>query len=183
MWVFAKLSRLSQIQVLAVIIKTNSMTQVRLMTESDSLELSQVIKEVIQDIPYYNDLAKSNEIKKFSASALADKIREDKYSAIVATENKKIIGFCLSRFDDYLIWLEWFGILKNQRGKRISKLLLEELEKTTHLRGCHKIWCDCRTTNEASKHILSAFGYQQIATVSNHWYGQDFILWQKLLAK
>jgi len=159
------------------------MEEIKLMTEADAAELSTAIRDVIQGIPYYNDIAKSSEIKKFSESSLINKIHDDKYSVIVVRENKKIVGFCLSRFDDFLIWLEWFGVLKDQRGNRISKLLLEELEKTTRLRGCHKIWCDCRTTNEASKHILSAFGYKQITTITNHWYGQDFILWQKEISK
>ncbi len=153
--------------------------RIREAIKSDCFQLSNVIESVIQAIPYYNDLAKESEIAKFQQLDLEEKIRQDPQSIIIATVNNEIAGFCLSRFDDNTIWLEWFGILENFRGKGIAKLLLEELDKTITSRQCHKIWCDCRTSNKASIHILTNHGYKQLVTIPNHWYNQDFILWEK----
>ncbi len=154
--------------------------EVRYATIEDCETLSNIIATVIQNIPYYNDLARKNEILKFQLKDLQVKISEDKYSVILATADNKIAGFCLSRFDDYLIWLEWFGVLENYRGNGIANLLLKELDKTVLPRKSHKIWCDCRTVNEASIHILSFHGYTQMITIQNHWYKQDFIIWEKV---
>ena len=153
--------------------------EIRYATKDDCKTLSKVIATVVQNIPYYNDLAKKNEILKFQHENLAIKITEDKLSAIIAVVDNNIAGFCLSRFDDYLIWLEWFGVLEKYRKKNISDLLLTELENTITWRSCHKIWCDCRTANNASIHILTNHGYKQRVTIPNHWYGQDFIIWEK----
>lgn len=143
--------------------------------------LSELIAEVIKAIPYYNDLAKQGEVQKFTSFSLQQKIEEDPYSVIVARVNNQLAGFCLSRFDDYTIWLEWFGVLPEFRGKGIANLLLDGLKETAKPRRCHKIWCDCRTENKASIHILTAHGLRQLATINNHWYGQDFILWEKFV--
>ena len=37
------------------------------------------------------------------------KIEKDKYSAIIAIDENKIVGFCLSRFDDCfnLVTMDW----------------------------------------------------------------------------
>lgn len=153
--------------------------EIRQATKQDCKKLPIVFEPLVLAIPYYNDLAKQSEIAKFKESDLLNKIEEDKYSVIVAVINNEIVGFCMSRFDDNLIWLEWFGVIESQRKKGIANLLLAELDKTIPIRKCHKLWCDCRTSNKASIHILTNHGLKQIVTISNHWYGQDFILWQK----
>lgn len=148
-------------------------------TKADCETLPKVIEEIIQAIPYYNDLAKQSEIAKYQTSDLIHKIEEDEQAVIVAKINDEIVGFLLTRFDDYLIWLEWFGVVDAHRGKGIANLLLTEIDKTISTRGCHKIWCDCRTSNKASLHILTNHSFNQLVTIPNHWYKQDFILWEK----
>ena len=151
-------------------------------TEKDAAPLATAIENLINGIPYYNPLAKQHEIARYSAAALALKIKEDPYAVILACNENEIAGFCISRFDDYTIWLEWFGVTEKYRGAGITKQLLHALEKTVAERECHKIWCDCRTSNQAAIHLLGNTGYTQMVTVKNHWYGQDFILWEKIIS-
>ena len=157
----------------------NKQSLLTLAVKEDAAALASAIQSLINAIPYYNDLAKQHEIKRYSNRAVAQKIAEDPYSVIIAKEGNRIAGFCISRFDDYTIWLEWFGVTENYRGMGLTNQLLKKLEETVAVRECHKIWCDCRTSNQAAIHLLSAAGYTQITTLINHWYGQDFILWEK----
>lgn len=149
--------------------------------EKECDELSGVIAAVIKAIPYYNDTARHDESQKFTASTLTQKIKDDPYAVIIVYAGERMAGFCLSRFDDYTVWLEWFGVIPGLRGMGIANLLLNKLTETAAPRHCHKIWCDCRTSNKAAIHILTAHGYRQLVTIPNHWYGQDFILWEKLM--
>jgi ribosomal protein S18 acetylase RimI-like enzyme len=148
--------------------------------EKDAAALSLSIAHLISNIPYYNATAKAHEIERYSSSALLAKINNDPLSVILAREQDALAGFCISRFDDYTIWLEWFGVTEAYRGRAVTRLLLEALEDSLPARGCHKIWCDCLTSNTAAIHVLSTAGYSQIVTLRNHWYGQDFILWEKI---
>jgi RimJ/RimL family protein N-acetyltransferase len=164
-----------------IFIIMNNNVSIRYASKDDCEVLSKVIKLVIENIPYYNDIAKKDEVEKFTKETLTEKIAGDAHSVIIAHFNIEVAGFCLSRFDDYTIWLEWFGIHEKYRGKGLTSPILKKLEETVGLRKSHKIWCDCRTSNSASIHILTSHGYKQLVTINNHWYNQDFILWEKLI--
>lgn len=157
------------------------MLVIRAMKPEESEAVSKIVAEVIQPLTYYNDWARSSELRKYTPTLLREAISKDPYSVLVAENQSGIIGFCISREDDGLVWLAWFGVHPNWRGQGVAIALLEKFEETVRLRGCHKIWCDCRTENVASQAILTRLGYKRICTVRNHWYGQDFILWEKLI--
>jgi ribosomal protein S18 acetylase RimI-like enzyme len=151
------------------------------MSEEEAECTSILFKEVVIALPYYNDLAKQSEIAKYSAALLKDTILVDPNLILVAKVGTHMAGFCISKPDDGLVWLSWIGVHPQFRRKRIGYCLLDKLEKIVKNSVSHKIWCDCRTENKASKQLLASRGYAQICTVTNHWYGQDFILWEKLV--
>jgi ribosomal protein S18 acetylase RimI-like enzyme len=154
---------------------------VDLMKTSEAEALSSLFRQVVTLLPYYNETAKNSEIKKYSPRLLRESTAADPESALVAKQDGQLLGFCLSRYDDGLIWLEWFGVHPAHRRKGVASALLRALEKKARKRT-HKIWCDCRTENGPSIEILTAHQYQQLCTLRNHWYGQDFILWEKLVS-
>lgn len=145
-------------------------------------DLAIALKKIINSLSYYNDDAKKNEINKYTEQELTNKIEQDPDSVIIAKSEEEILGFCLSRQDDRLIWLEWFGVIEKARRQGVARKLVQYLENTIRNRNAHKIWCDCRTENLKSVNLLSSSGYTPICTLKNHWYGQDFILWQKEIA-
>jgi ribosomal protein S18 acetylase RimI-like enzyme len=150
------------------------------MDPAESEAVSALFAEIVNELPYYNAAAKASEIEQYSAGGLRNLIVSDPSSVLVAkTDN--IVGFCLSRYDDGLIWISWFGVHPKYRRRKIASALLNTLEHTVSDRGSHKVWCDSRTNNDPSIAILTKRHYQQICTVRNHWYGQDFILWEKVI--
>lgn len=157
------------------------MVQVERLLPADAAAVSALMRDVIAFLQYYNDLAKASEIEKYSAAALVSACTEDPDSVLLARAYGRISGFCVSHYDDGLLWLAWIGVHPEARRSGLATELLTALESTARQRKCHKIWCDCRTNNEASKALLSRNGYSQIALLPNHWYGQDFILWHKLV--
>ncbi len=163
-------------------IQTAFSTGIGRMRETEAESLSSLFTQVVSALPYYNDLAKRSEIAKYSSQALRDAALLDPDSVLVARIESELVGFCLSRNDDGLIWLSWFGVDAAHRRKGIGAALIESLEATVRSGRSHKIWCDCRTENEASKTLLNKHAYQQLCIVRNHWYGQDFILWEKLIS-
>jgi ribosomal protein S18 acetylase RimI-like enzyme len=152
------------------------------MGQSEAESLTLLFEQVVNALPYYNDFAKRSELAKYSPDALRESLLEDPDSVLVARAGPDLVGFCLSRYDDGLVWLSWFGVHNEHRRKGVGSALLEKLEATVRSGRSHKIWCDCRTENAASKTVLTHHGYSQICVVRNHWYGQDFILWEKLIS-
>lgn len=151
-----------------------------LASKKEIKSLVAIFESIVSSLPYYNEDAKKNEISKYKEDELVKKLDDDSQSIILAyDENQEIVGFCLSRLDDMLVWLEWFAVVDFSRGKGIGREIIKYLEFTALKRGAHKVWCDCRTENIKSIILLSKCGYLPICTLKNHWYKQDFILWQK----
>jgi RimJ/RimL family protein N-acetyltransferase len=150
--------------------------------EADLIAIRRLFLEIIREIPYYNDIAKRDESKKYTIPNLKVKLIHDRHSILSARdESGTVVGFLFNHFDDYTIWLDWLAVQKSERKKGIGLKLLTELFRTVKLRGCHKVWCDCRTSNTPSKVALTNAGFRMIAEIRNHWYGQDFILWERFV--
>ena len=156
--------------------------EIAAMTYSEAAPTGALFEAVLRDLPYYNNRAKAAELARYSAVGLQDLIRTDPTSVIVAKIDQEIIGFCFSREDDGLIWMSWIGVHPNYRRKRIATSLIGSLIARASQLGSHKIWCDCRTNNDVSRSTLVSNGFRQLCTIPNHWHGQDFILWEKLVA-
>jgi ribosomal protein S18 acetylase RimI-like enzyme len=141
-----------------------------------------LFSEIVASLPYYNEAAKASETAKYSAEDLRRYSAEDPDSVLLARHLGEIVGICISRLDDSIVWLSWFVVDHRYRRMSIGKSLINCLEQSVRSRRIHKIWCDCRTENTASKALLLRNGFDPLCTVRNHWYGQDFILWEKSLA-
>lgn len=152
------------------------------MREADAEQVSLLFAEVLADLSYYNEAAKRSEAAKYTPALLREAVRAAPDSILVAKWGDRIVGFLFGEEDDGLVWLAWFGVELAYRRCGVGHALLLAIEERALANRTHKIWCDCRTTNSVSKGTLSATGYKQLCTVTNHWYGQDFILWEKLLA-
>jgi len=155
---------------------------VRKAKKTELIKIGTLFSETLQALPYYNSLAKKCESKKYTPRKLAEKQSQDPYSVLVAvSESNEVVGFCFNHFDDYTIWLDWFGVKKSKRRHGIAAAILNGLFEASAKRGAHKVWCDTRSSNEPSKNLLRKMGFKEIVEIKNHWYNQDFILWERFL--
>jgi RimJ/RimL family protein N-acetyltransferase len=155
--------------------------QIRYAIANDLENICKLFSSILEELSYYNALAKKTEKVKYSVEHLQNQLLADPFSIIIIELDDRLIGYCFSHFDDYTIWIDWFGIDVMYRRKGIGSLILKELEKSAQSRNCHKIWCDSRTENIASLALLLKNGYNIATTLKNHWYDQDFFIWQKLI--
>ena len=137
-----------------------------------------LMQATIQPLAYYNDRARRAELAKYSADGLRALVAEDPQAVLVARNRNGLIGFCVSRYDDGTIWLSWFGTDARARGRGVGASLLAALAKTLPSRHAHKVWCDSRVYNTQSQSVLARAGFRRTATLTNHWYGQDYYLWE-----
>jgi len=140
--------------------------------------LAALMRATIEPLTYYNDRAIRAELEKYGAASLRALAAGDPQAILVARDDVGLAGFCVSRFDDGTIWLSWFGTAARARGRGVGSALLAALAKTLPSRDAHKIWCDSRVDNVESKSALERAGFRRITTLTNHWYGQDYFLWE-----
>jgi hypothetical protein len=152
------------------------------MKSAEAQAASDLFREVLLELPYYNKRAKETELARYSADFLRQSITSDRDSVLLAKAGGVPVGFCFSRDDDGVVWLSWFGVRSSFRHCGVGTALLIALERSVATGRSHKIWCDCRTENCESISVLTANKYVQLCTVREHWYGQDFILWEKFVS-
>lgn len=140
--------------------------------------LAALMRDTIEPLSFYNESARRAELARYTADGLRALVAADPLSVIVARDNGALVGFCVSRFDDGTVWLSWFGTAAHARGRGIGAALLAALAQTLPARHAHKIWCDSRVENARSASVLERAGFRRIATLTNHWYGQDYYLWE-----
>ena len=140
--------------------------------------LAGLMRDTIQPLAYYNARARRAELARYTADGLRALIVDDPQAVLVARDATGLIGFCVSRRDDGTIWLSWFGTAVRARGQGVGAALLAALATTLPSRHAHKIWCDSRTDNTESRSVLERAGFRRIATLTNHWFGQDYFLWE-----
>jgi ribosomal protein S18 acetylase RimI-like enzyme len=162
---------------------TNRLVPAILAMEDDEAEpVALLFGRVLEGLPYYNHSAKSGELAKFTPARLRELTATDPEAILVAKIGNRPAGFCFSNRDDQTVWLSWFGVDPNHRRMGIATAMLRALEVRAKKVGSHKIWCDSRTNNEVSKLILTQLGYRELCTIPDHWYRQDFILWERLVS-
>lgn len=137
-----------------------------------------LMRDTIRPLACYNELARRAELAKYTADGLRSLVAGDPQAVLVARDGTGLIGFCVSRYDDGTIWLSWFGTAARARGQGVGTSLLAALASTLLSRHAHKIWCDSRVDNAESNSVLGRAGFRRIATLTNHWYGQDYYLWE-----
>lgn len=155
---------------------TNSRYMIRPMEASEAEAVAMLIGRVIAGLDFYNDQARQTEQGIYTASYLAEAVAADRDAVLVACDANRIAGFCVSRYDDDLIWLSWFGVAPGYEQRGIGMALLSELAERRRAVGVHKIWCDSRTENHASRAALAKAGYHEICQINDHWYRQDYVL-------
>ncbi|MFI5379765.1 MAG: GNAT family N-acetyltransferase [Tepidisphaerales bacterium] len=151
------------------------------MRPAESTATSRVIRRVILGCYASHPKAKLGESAKYTPARLRQRVKRDRDAVFVALCDRRIVGFCVNFKDDGVLMLEWYGVDPARRRHGLGQRLLQHLINGARRRGCHKVWCDTNADNRASAKVLSRAGFEPVCTLENHWYGQDFILWQKLI--
>ena len=136
------------------------------------------MRATIEPLRYYNAPAIAAELRKYTAQSLGARTADDALAVLVSRDDAGLTGFCVSRFDDGTIWLDWFGVAERARGRGLGGALISALKDTLPARDAHKIWCDSRTENVESRATLDHAGFRCITTLTDHWYHQDYFLWE-----
>lgn len=153
--------------------------QLRRMRIDEAVTTGRLMRKVIRSLPICSARERCGEAAKYTAAVIRALVKDDPDAVLVAVADGHPVGFCVSRRDDGLLLLEWYGVDAAWRANGIGRQLLERVVTTAARRGCHKLWCDSNMGNKASHSLLCGLGFQPFATVKNHWYGEDFILWER----
>lgn len=131
---------------------------------------------------YYNDWAISTEMSRITAEYVAAQISANPKALLLARCGEEYAGFSLNRDDDGPIWVDWYGVNPDFRRQGIGDGLIDFLYRDhSPPSSATKLICDTRINNTPSITLLEKQGFRKLCELTNHFYGQDFFLWEKML--
>lgn len=147
--------------------------------ELDLEGIASFIAATIQGLPYYTTEARAREVAKYGTRQLRELCDDFPEGLLVAHEGTQVAGVCLIKPDDGLLWLSWILVAQAYRQRNVGTSLLVAAEDVAKRIGGHKIWCDTQMDNHPSLRFFQRNGFLEIATLTDHWYRQNFKLWEK----
>jgi ribosomal protein S18 acetylase RimI-like enzyme len=149
---------------------------------AETADISAVIKlfrSVVAPLEIYSQSARDGEIAKFSNEELQRRISDDPKAVALALVEDSPVGFSITDDQHGPIWVEWYGVDPNIRGSGIGRALIHSLIAEAPARNATKLWCDTRVNNTASIALFESVGFKKLCELKNHWYEQDFFLWER----
>jgi GNAT superfamily N-acetyltransferase len=108
-----------------------------------------------------------------------EKWREDVVQ-IVAYDAEAIVGTLQLTISRGVCKINALIVAHDAHGKGIGTALMQKAEELAREEGAHKIWLDTGKGWQAESFYLK-HGYRQNTILPNHYFGKDFILFEKML--
>jgi GNAT superfamily N-acetyltransferase len=109
-----------------------------------------------------------------------EKWREDVVE-IAAYEKDAIVGTLQLTISRGVCKINALIVAHNAQGKGIGTALMQKAEELAREEHAHKIWLDTGKGWQAEPFYLK-LGYTQNTILPNHYFGKDFILFEKMLS-
>jgi RimJ/RimL family protein N-acetyltransferase len=151
---------------------------------SDAETVHHMFLDAVDNSPYYNVAFKTRERERFSPSILRALITADpNYVLLVITPEGKTAGFILSGPENGILIYYW-GYLKPEfRRGMLASTSMRSFTKLWDFDKFHKICVYAKPDNRVSALLMQRLGYQHIALLKKHAFGEDVLLFEKELTK
>jgi ribosomal protein S18 acetylase RimI-like enzyme len=155
---------------------------IRQAVEDDATALKALLDRLVMAAELYVEGSRRADIDRFTREALVHLIARDAPMMPVAEDDAGLVGFCLASDQHGPVWIDWIAVAPEVRGQGVAGALLAKLADTARGRGAARLWCDSLAVNAAAIAMLERSGFIRIAQLPNHWWGQDYLLWERPLA-
>lgn len=141
------------------------------------------LREVILSMPYYNDEFKAFEIARLNWNYLAALIEADPFHIMIFDLKGETAGFMISGPELGTLWLYWSYLFPEKRRSPMALHGMRDfIEHWDHGRF-HKVATYTMAGNDRAKVIMERFGYKHTATLEQHIFGEDYLLYEHKLTK
>lgn len=102
---------------------------------------------------------------------------------LVAELENQIVGTATGLEEHQALHVCSLAVHPNSQGRSIARRLMEALEDVARQQGCHKLWLQTACAMTEAVALYERLGYRQEGYQPRQFYGEDFLLFGKLLDK
>lgn len=100
---------------------------------------------------------------------------------LVAEAGGQIVGTAAGLEEHEALHVCSVAVHPNWQGRGIARRLMEALEDIARQRGCHKLWLQTAWAMTEAIALYERLGYRQEGYQPRHFYGEDFLMFGKVL--
>lgn len=139
--------------------------------------------DVIDELPYYGPEFKAHERARLNKDYLAALIDADPHHVMVFERDGKVVGFMISAPELGTLWLHWSYLFPEFRRSTLAVWGMKTFLSHWENGRFHKIATYTKNGNDPATVIMGRMGYKHIATLENHIFGEDYLLYERPLNK
>ncbi|SDG46378.1 GNAT family N-acetyltransferase [Pelagibacterium luteolum] len=162
---------------------TPSQMTARGATEADINDVHRELMDLIDSMPYYGERFKAYEKARFDRTFLRTLMAIDPWHVLLLETDGKTGGFLISGPANGTIFQFWSAIYPDFRGTPLGRFGMEAFISHWDNNRFHKASTYTRPDNRPALVLLKRFGYQQVAHLEDHIFGEDYFVMERKFTK
>ncbi|MBI4215037.1 GNAT family N-acetyltransferase [archaeon] len=152
------------------------------MHAKDVKQTHALVHSVIRNHPSYSPEASKFWESYYTPAVLKKHLHDDDWLLLVAKQDGQVIGFTdIMWFTGGVARSDWTIVHTKYRNKGIGHALMRARVVAARKRSCHKMVADSIVGNKDGERLLKSSSFKKVALLRNHWFHQDYWLWEKQL--
>lgn len=155
----------------------------RAATEADIGLVHRELMALIDEMPYYNDRFKTHEKARLDKGFLRTLLAIDPWHILLLESDGEVGGFLISGPDCGTIFQFWSAIFPRFRKSPLGRFGMEAFIEHWDNSRFHKASTWVRPENRPALVLLKRYGYEQVALLEQHIFGEDYLIMERKFTK
>lgn len=149
----------------------------------DIADVHRELMDLIDSMPYYGERFKAYEKARIDKTFLRTLLEIDPWHIMLFEAGGQTGGFSISGPANGTIFQYWSAIYPSHRKTPLARFGMESFLSHFDNHRFHKVSTYTRPDNRPALVLLRRFGYEEVARLEQHIFGEDYLIMERKLTK